>query len=238
MKRASKVFSLACLILSPLTVSAALYDRGGGLIYDDVLGVTWLQDAAYHVTTNAPGVDANGRMTWQDAMDWSGSLVYHDSVRNIDWSDWRLPSMSPVNGVAFNLAYSYDGSTDNGYNIVSPASELSYMFHVNLGGVSLIDIQGNAQLGGQGIADPAPFTGIAGAVWTQTDHPTDASMAFVLGMGNGHQNWFGKTTTASVWAVRDGDVAAATSTVPVPAAAWLFGSGLLGLMGMRGKRRS
>jgi hypothetical protein len=32
-----------------------------------------------------------------------------------------------------------------------------------------------------------------------------------------------------VWAVHSGDVGA--STVPVPAAVWLFGSGLLGLTG-------
>lgn len=29
---------------------AALYDRGGGLIYDSVLDVTWLQDANYAAT--------------------------------------------------------------------------------------------------------------------------------------------------------------------------------------------
>jgi hypothetical protein len=31
-----------------------------------------------------------------------------------------------------------------------------------------------------------------------------------------------------VWAVHDGDIGA----VPIPAALWLFGSGLLGLVGM------
>jgi hypothetical protein len=46
-------------------------------------------------------------------------------------------------------------------------------------------------------------------------------------------------TYFSFWAVavRPGDVAAAASTVPVPAAAWLFGSGLLGLVGVARKRR-
>lgn len=29
------------------SAQAALYDRGGGLVYDDVLNVTWLQDANY-----------------------------------------------------------------------------------------------------------------------------------------------------------------------------------------------
>ena len=29
----------------PITVGAELFDQGGSLIYDDVLDVTWLQDA-------------------------------------------------------------------------------------------------------------------------------------------------------------------------------------------------
>ena len=35
------------------------------------------------------------------------------------------------------------------------------------------------------------------------------------------------------WAVRSGDV----SAVPVPAAAWLFGSGLIGLLGVAKRKR-
>lgn len=198
---------LICLAVPAAPVMAALYDRGSGLIYDDILNVTWLQDAAYHVTSNAPNVDANGKMIWQHAMDWAASVVYHDSVRNIDWSDWRLPKMQPVNGVAFNLAYNYQGQTDNGYNITSPASELSYMYHVNLNGVSLVDTNGNFNPGSAGIANPAPFSGLSGATWSQTNHPTDGANAFIVGMGNGHQNWFAKTNALSVWLVRDGDVA-------------------------------
>ena len=42
-------------------VNAALIDRGGGLIYDDVLDITWLQDANYAQTS---GYDADGFMNW------------------------------------------------------------------------------------------------------------------------------------------------------------------------------
>jgi hypothetical protein len=202
----SVLITCSCLLLQSVPVHAALHDRGGGLFYDDVLDVTWLQDAAYQVTSNAPNVDTNGKMTWQNAMNWATSLVYHDSVRNVDWDDWRLPTVSPVNGTTLNIAYSFDGSTDNGYNITNPASELSYMYYINLAGVSLVDTNGNFRPGQQGIADPSPFTGISGAVWTQTDHPADSSQAFVVGMGNGHQNWFSKSDVNSVWAVRNGDV--------------------------------
>ncbi len=217
----------AVFVLVPFSSHAALYDRGGGLIYDDVLDVTWLQDADYARTqyNNSGGLsgDADGKMTWAAANSWVSGLSYFDSVRGVSYDDWRLPIMSPVNGVAFDLNNSFDGSTDNGYNITSPASELSYMYHVNLGGVSLFDTAGNLQYDAAGIADPSPFSGISGGVWSQTEVPTDTTTAFVLGMGNGHQNWFAKDTEHYTWAVRDGDVAA----VPVPAALWLFSSGLL-----------
>jgi len=40
---------------------AELIDRGGGLIYDTVLDITWMQDASYAQTS---GYDADGKVTW------------------------------------------------------------------------------------------------------------------------------------------------------------------------------
>ena len=48
----------------------------------------------------------------------------------------------------------------------------------------------------------------------------------------GYQNTLDKDFNAYAWAVQSGDVGVAVSSVPVPAAMWLFGSGLLGLMGV------
>lgn len=56
-------------------VNAALYDRGGGLIYDSVLNITWLQNANY----------SGGTMTWDNAVDWADNLVFQN------YNDWRLP---------------------------------------------------------------------------------------------------------------------------------------------------
>ena len=58
------------------TSNAALFDRGGGLIYDDLLDITWLQYANYSGQT----------MTWDDATDWVENLDYHG------YDDWRLPA--------------------------------------------------------------------------------------------------------------------------------------------------
>jgi len=74
---------------SAATGMSALLDRGGGLIYDTDLDVTWLQDAIYAKTS---GFDPDGRINWHSAMDWVASLAYYDSVRDRTWDDWRLPS--------------------------------------------------------------------------------------------------------------------------------------------------
>ena len=63
--------ALVGLSLITLSVNAALYDRGNGLIYDDVLDITWLQYANYMQTI---GYDADGRMNWWSAKTRSGSL--------------------------------------------------------------------------------------------------------------------------------------------------------------------
>jgi len=65
------------------TVSAALIDRGTGMIYDTDIGVTW-----YDFTYQATG-------GWDDAMNWADALSLQDPSTGIIFSDWRLPS--PLN---------------------------------------------------------------------------------------------------------------------------------------------
>ena len=136
-----RLLLLAMVAVAVFTITgkshALLWDRGGGLIYDDVLDVTWLQDANYAMTS---GYDADGRMNWWDATSWVGNLQYYDSVRDVSWDDWRLPNASPVNGIAYTYDHSFDGSTDWGFNISAPGSaypgstnnEMAYMYYNNL----------------------------------------------------------------------------------------------------------
>lgn len=60
-------------VIFVLTTStrADLFDRGGRLIYDDDLGITWLQDANY----------SGGTMTWSEANSWTDSLTYQGYSR-------------------------------------------------------------------------------------------------------------------------------------------------------------
>ena len=81
--------SLIFLLLLSFNATAALYDRGNGLIYDDVLDITWLQDANYAQTS---GYDSDGRMNWEDGKLWVEGLVYNGHT------EWRLPSISLGSG--------------------------------------------------------------------------------------------------------------------------------------------
>ena len=134
MNYGKKVLGLALLgALASGAAQAALHDRGGGLVYDDVLDVTWLADANYAKTS---GYDADGLMDWQSAMDWAANLEYHDSVRGVTWNDWRLPSVRDGGSAVYERAFS---GSDHGYNVRTVGedgtvySELAHMYFNNLG---------------------------------------------------------------------------------------------------------
>jgi hypothetical protein len=71
--------------------------------------------------------------------------------------------------------------------------------------------------------------------WSAEDSAPNANFAWVFDVVSGYQEDRTKTTGLYGWAVHAGDVGA--SVVPIPAAVWLFGSALLGLVGVGAKRR-
>ena len=180
--------------------NAALVDRGGGLIYDTDLNITWLANA-----------NVNGLITWNDAMTWASNLSYYDSVRNVTYSDWRLPTADPVCGFAYNCT----------------GSEMGHLFYTELGGTAGSSILSSTD------PDLALFTNVqSSSYWSGTEYGS-AVYAWIFYFDGGGQ-WVDYTAFGHyAWAVRPGDVAA----VPVPAAVWLFGSGLLGLIGVARRKK-
>jgi len=179
---------------------ATLWDRGGGLIYDDHWNITWLQDANYAKTS---GYDADGRMTWSQATTWAANLVYGG------YSDWRLPTT-----VGGPYVFGYNGTTTAGFNIKS--SEMGYMYYINLGNKGHYDTNGNVQPGWSSTPWPIFIDGNGWAVsfqnlgpnffWSGTEFSSVPNMAWNFDFIVGNQDYGNKDGPLYAWAVRPGDV--------------------------------
>ena len=194
------------LFLSVLSfgANAALVDRGSGLIYDDVLDITWLQDANYAKTSGFELViNSNGQMNWDNATAWAGGLSYNG------YDDWRLPITADPDPNC-ELHPSEPGG------LGCTGSEMGHLFYSD--GISE--------------SNPGVFVNISigEGYWSETEYspyPFPFVTAFAFNPYNGDQSWALKSNNYFAWAVSDGDIA---SVVPIPAAVYLFASGL-GLLG-------
>lgn len=221
MKRHLLVSAGACIISLACSIpaEAALLDRGGGLIYDEVLDITWLQDAnagagsAYDDIYFLSGdTTDDGAMSWGNAYLWADTLSYYDPVRDMTWDDWRLPVAVQPDASCSSPSFSLGSGCTN--------SEMGHLFNVD--GVST--------------AAPGPFLNIqSGQYWSGTSLilPPGAHVA-VFNFDTGLQSGEDEPYTLYAWAVRDGDVGAVT----IPPALYLLSSGLIGLIGTASRKRA
>jgi len=201
--------------------------------YDSVADLTWLANA------NAAGTTMN----WADANAWAASL----SINGV--TGWRLPDTNPVDGTTADDAnFSYIGTEDRGYNVSAPgtlyagstASEMAYLFYNTLGnlgycdpGTSTVSTCSGPQTG-WGLSNTGPFSNVQSYFyWSSTEYAPDPAYAWYFDFGYGDQLNGVETYNLYAWAVQSGNA----GVVPVPAAVWLFGSGLLGLVGLGKPRR-
>jgi hypothetical protein len=216
--------------------------------YDTTLDITWLANANAGAGSSfeigAPYLD--GQMTWANANAWAAAL----DVNGI--TGWRLPTNTPINGTNYQTNDTTNATSDVGYADAdgwvdvsgNPVSEMGHMFYVtlgNLGACAPDDGDGDPATcyvgfpDGWGLSNTGPFSNVQSSVIFWSGSELNSSSAWLFNFSLGNQDRSGKGDVLSAWAVHDGDVGA--SVVPVPAAAWLFGSGLLGLLAMARKRR-
>ena len=235
--------------LMGVNAQAALIPIAGGLgVYDDVNNVTWAADgnlmatqaasysggaAAYvaaviaasggviHDTPNgwdaSPGAymlsasDLNpgdGFMSWWGAKAWVNYL----NITNYGGiNTWALPTTMEMLG-----SYQLPPSPNS--------SQLAQLFYGGLG-----------QVAGKSIATThsnsySLFANMGNyAFWSGTEDLVSPGDAWIFGSDLGYQATDGKKSKRSVLAVS----AAQTYAVPEPGVAWLFGTGLLGVAGLR-----
>jgi hypothetical protein len=204
------VVCLGFISSSHATLTSVL---GGQAIYDSDADLTWLVNANAAVgsayDTYSPG---SGLMNWADAKAWAASLDI-DGVPGAD--GWRLPD-SDTSCSAYNCT----------------GSELGNLFYNVLGGTAGSSIATNHNSNYDLFTNVQSGLFQSGHYWTAVDYAPVPSNAWNFIMSTGYQSSDIKTNSIYAWAVQSGN-----AEVPVPAAVWLFGSGLLGLMGLGRQRR-
>lgn len=212
----------ALCMLGANSASAALFDRGGGLIYDDAFNITWLADANYVYPNPAYNPDnqyssafLSGPTTWFNAHAWVSNLSYADTVRGVVYDDWRLPS----------TIYQYPCANGS-------CSELRSLYLGLLG--SAVQQGGDNLLATNHNNSYDLFQSIQPASYWSSEDPQQNNDAWYVDMSNGGMNTSNKGAASYyVWAVRDGDVA---TPIPEPEIYAMMGIGL-GLLRWVGRRK-
>ena len=226
-----KVLSTGFLTLGMVgTVNSALIERLGGLAYYDTeANLTWLSDANYAMTSGYAAAEANGdihslptniqadgTMGWEAANTWASGLQIGGAI------DWRLPTtLQP------DLSCSVQ-DTRGSYGDNCTGSEMGNLFYNVLGGTAGFDIAASQN------ENYYLFTNISMDYgnWSSTQAYDTGAWSFTFRSGN--QRSFNTAVSNYSWAVHEGDVGA----VPVPTAVWLFGSGLIGLVGFARRKQA
>jgi hypothetical protein len=219
----TKLRATLAILLCTISASAqaALYDRGNGMIYDSTQHITWLLDANYAVTSgwaaanvsgtpnsSATYVQANGRMGQEAAVAWAEQLNYGG------YDDWRLPSTGA------------DPKTSAPRN-----TEIGHLYYVDLGNLGWPNVTLKTEFVDTSSGKPMAFVNIKSGYWFSEEIGGIGAWNFNTSSG-GSLTYYNKASSYYAWAVRDGDV----TTVPAPAAAWLFGSGLIALLRVARRR--
>ena len=206
------------------------------MVFKSIIGATCTCLAVVSFNTNAallgrlsatPGgtdyqayYDTDADLTWlADAnalghlLRWTGAMTWATGIDVAGITGWRLPdTLQPDAGCDEQT-----GVVTFGYNCTG--SEMGNLFYNVLGNTA------------GSLTNSGPFSNVqSDYYWSATVHPTNTGAAGNFNMANGYQRYDNMALFNYAWAVHDGDVG--ETVVPIPSAVWLFGSGLIGLIGL------
>lgn len=222
MKKPHLTGALSAVVFGFISLAshASLVSRlGGAVVYDTDRDITWLADAnlAASNTFGTAGIDSAGKMDWSTASTWIANMnASNGGAGYLGFNNWQLPTtLVPDN--------SCSSSNSNGSGCTG--SDMGHLFYTEFGATanSSALVTGNS-------TELAKFANIQTTTgyWSNTPINSNPPGAYTFNFGTGSQLPISQAFDGFVWAVRSGDV----SAVPAPAAVWLFGSGLIGLVGM------
>jgi hypothetical protein len=112
--RPTRCIAALTVLLMTAGAQAALIDRGEGFIYDDVLDVTWAQNA-----------NINGADIWANQVAWAAGYSQAHSVYGT-FDDWRLPTTVQPDPTCDQQ---FPGGVSVGINCTG--SEMGHLFNVD-----------------------------------------------------------------------------------------------------------
>lgn len=211
---------------------AALINVGNGLIYDNVSDVTWMSNGLTFsnniasTTSNPAGNPYTGPLVGTVVTPSLGApytIAANDLSYDVSLGRW-VGSWWAATAWAEGLTSQHGNQTVSDWRLPSTSEAQNLITQLNQ--------QGTGRVG----AAP-PFQFIPPFFWTSDlTSETNVNFANMLGGTIGNRTLFdstaGRPAYSNVMAVVPGSVA----PVPLPAAAWLFSSGIAGVIGLARRR--
>jgi len=232
-------------MMLPWMAHSALFDRGNGMIYDDVRNITWLKNANYasvdlndtrvtDIISTVGTVDGHQLLPPPDTFDpTTGATIPSDFSRD---APNTYPGMMTWWGAkAWAQTLNFKGIT--GWRLPklitkaggTLSSELTELVNTENMGLfeNYLQLPPSAtpnQIDSWWLNDAPDPSNLSAALLDSNGFP---KAAFNISQRDSNPALNSKDIRIFAWAVHDGDVAA----VPLPGAVWLLGSALLGLAG-------